>query len=133
MEPELTNEEAEELDNLNHQEHFIQAFNAMCGYALAAAIKKGFQSALFPPSIETNVTRICLMHSELSEMMEGLRMGNPPDRVCPEFSSAEIELADLFIRGMHFAAANRFLLGEAIVARMEWSISMGGNCFDYRK
>ena len=41
---------------------------------------------------------IALMHSELSEAIEAFRTGNPPDKHCPAFLNAEVELADCIIR-----------------------------------
>ena len=42
--------------------------------------------------------QIALMHSELSEALEGVRHGNPPDDKVPEFSALEAEFADTIIR-----------------------------------
>jgi len=47
----------------------------------------------FPQSIAN-------IHSEVSEAFEAVKVGNPPDKHCPEFSSVEIELADIVIRVM---------------------------------
>lgn len=41
---------------------------------------------------------IALMHSELSEALEAFRTENPPDKHCPNFGNAEVELADCIIR-----------------------------------
>lgn len=64
---------------------------------------------------------IALCHSELSEMLEGLRHGNPPSDHIPEFSAAEEEAADVVIRLMDMCAARGWRLGEAIVAKMEFN------------
>ena len=38
-----------------------------------------------------------LVVTELSEMVEGIRMGNPPSPHIPEFSAMEEEMADAII------------------------------------
>jgi hypothetical protein len=64
---------------------------------------------------------IALIHSELSEAVEALRNDNPPDEHCPEFSSAEIELADTVIRILDMSAAKGYNIGGAVVAKMEYN------------
>lgn len=64
--------------------------------------------------------KIDLMHSELGEMTEGIRKPGP-DSHCPEFTSEEIELADVFIRGGDYASARGLRLGAAIVAKMAFN------------
>jgi NTP pyrophosphatase (non-canonical NTP hydrolase) len=64
---------------------------------------------------------IALMHSELSEALEALRHGNPQDEHCPEFTNAEIELADCIIRILDTCAAWRFDIEGAIIAKIEFN------------
>lgn len=60
---------------------------------------------------------VALMHSELSEALEGLRAGNPPDDKVPQFSSAEAELADVVIRIMDMSQARGWDIAGALIAK----------------
>lgn len=66
---------------------------------------------------------IALMHSELSEALEGLRHGNPQDEHCPQYTSAEVELADCIIRILDACAAWGFDIQGAIFAKMAYNES----------
>lgn len=63
---------------------------------------------------------IALMHSELSEMLEGVRKPSA-DSHCPEYSNEAIEAADLLIRLLDYAHGWEIPLGEAMIAKMEFN------------
>lgn len=72
--------------------------------------------------VETRASKIALMHSELSEMLEGVRKP-AQDSHCPEFTSEEVELADLLIRAADYAGARNLRIVEAILAKMKFNES----------
>lgn len=64
--------------------------------------------------------KIALMHSELSEALEGLRHGNPTsDKLGEPFSQAEEELADCIIRIFDLAEHRSWDIAGAILAKIE--------------
>jgi len=64
---------------------------------------------------------IALIHSELSEALEGSRHGNLPDKHCPEFKSVNIEMADAIIRILDFCHGFNIDIGAAVAAKMEYN------------
>lgn len=64
---------------------------------------------------------VALMHSELSEALEGLRKGNPDDEHVPGYPSVAVELADTVIRIMDFSVARGHDVAGAIFAKKEFN------------
>lgn len=60
---------------------------------------------------------VALAHSELSELLENIRHGCPPDDHLPEFIGAECEIADTIIRLLDMAHRRGWRVGEAILAK----------------
>ncbi len=63
---------------------------------------------------------ICLMHSELSEAMEGERKGLMDDHL-PTRPMAEVEMADAVIRIMDYCGRFGYDIGGAIVEKLEYN------------
>ena len=89
--------------------------------AFAEATKEAHEIALrhgFHDKPAEDGTVLCLIHSEISEALEALRHGNPPDKHCPEYSGVEVELADAVIRIMDYAGLRGWDIAGAIIAKM---------------
>lgn len=65
--------------------------------------------------------KICLMHAELSEAVEGLRDGDPVDKHLPHYRSQEVEFADTVIRIMDYCQRFNLRLADAMLAKMQYN------------
>lgn len=64
--------------------------------------------------------KLCLIHSEISEAMEGDRKGLKDDKL-PHRDMREVELADALIRIFDLAGAYEMNLGAAIAEKMAYN------------
>ena len=97
---------------------FVRGWISTAADSHQNAKDKGF----WEPGIERNDSEmIMLVVTELSEAVEGLRHGNPPDDKVPEFTAAEAEFADAIIRMMDQAHARGWRVAQAIEAKMKFN------------
>jgi NTP pyrophosphatase (non-canonical NTP hydrolase) len=107
---------------------FAEAFNKTATTVHAIAVEKGWWEGT-----RNEGELIALMHSELSEALEGLRHGNPHSEHISEFSAVEEEFADVLIRIMDHAMYKGYRVGEAVEAKIKFNASRaykhGGKAF----
>jgi hypothetical protein len=75
---------------------------------------------------------ICLMHSELSEAMEGERKGLMDDHL-PHRPMAEVEMADAVIRIMDYCGRYNYDIGGAIIEKLEYNANRADHKIENRK
>lgn len=108
-------EQEHEPSDVQRWEYMIHScFGALIAECHGTASEKGWWDV-----DEGDPTKIALMHSELSEALEALREGNPPDDKIPEYSGVEAELADVIIRIFDLAGKRGWDISGALIAKMQ--------------
>ena len=106
------------MSKITLNDTFPDYFQLMSKYDHANAVAHGWWE-----EPREDGTLIALIMSEAAEALEALRKGNGPDEHCPQFSGAEVELADVVIRIMDMAEARGWNVAGAIVAKHEFNKS----------
>jgi len=77
-------------------------------------------------------TKIALIHSELSEALEGVRRNADDDKL-PHRKAVEVELADALIRIFDLAGALDLDLGGAVIEKMNFNVARPDHQVEQRR
>lgn len=109
------------------KDNFHAAWDELQRVVHVTASAKGFTRTLNNWRVEQQEwyisTKLALVHSEISEALEAVRHGNPPDdKIGGEgWSGAEAELADAVIRIMDIGAIMGWDVAGAILAKIDYN------------
>lgn len=101
------------------EEQFQNGWHFLANNARDIAVNHGFWANITENSVGT---KIALMHSELSELLEAYRHGDNYSKII-DATQVEEEIADLVIRIMDFSRYHNLNIPKAINLKMQYNKS----------
>lgn len=89
----------------------LNQFQALCHEQM-------FRQGFWEGSADNFGSKVALVHSELTELLEANRNNIEQDDKVPEFTGEEAEAADTFVRLMDMSGRYEWRFGEALIAKM---------------
>jgi NTP pyrophosphatase (non-canonical NTP hydrolase) len=95
----------------------INGVQALCH---GLACQSGWWTNVDETDLNVRLTKIALIHTELSEAVEGARKGLMDDHL-PHRKMEEVELADAVIRIFDYAETQGYSLGDAMMEKLKYN------------
>lgn len=112
---------------------YTSAFIAELALQIHDLNAKWWQDLETGAPIERNPAElIALIHSELSEALEGVRKDLYDDHL-PEFKSEVVEMADAIIRILDYCGGRGLPIGQALVAKLQYNTEREDHKHEARK
>lgn len=111
----------------------VKALDSITAKCFQASLKAGWHTDINTGKLvdRNKAEMICLMHSELSEAMEGERKDLMDDKL-PHRKMAEVELADTVIRILDYAGRWGYNIAGAIKEKMEFNANRADHKIENR-
>lgn len=112
----------DEIQDVKEQNGLASAINASMDLCHGLAVESGWWHDIHTgePLERNKGELLCLMHSEISEAMEGVRKNLQDDKL-PHRSAEEVELADTVIRILDYAGFYGLDIGGAIAEKLAYN------------
>lgn len=105
-------------EHLAQDAMLVSVLRHLCNLCYERSASKGFWTG---PENDNVPTKLCLIHSEISEALETFRKGSPPSEKIPPITNFAEELADAVIRIGDLCGRLGIDLGDAIVKKLSYN------------
>lgn len=109
----------------------VYSINGLVDLCFRQSTNAGWWIGIDPQDPNVAAAKLCLVHSEVSETLEGVRKGNM-DSHLPHRKAEEVELADVLIRVFDYAGARGLDLGGAFVEKLQYNLNRADHKLENR-